>query len=294
VSPLASKGYPQLESTAESTTGLKNPDAILGAIRQHDQTIIVYVAKTLNGDASFPANEVCGNTPSFALPNVLNHGKARKANHDVTAVRVATTTDGIHFTDEGAASGLSDPTTRAFDAIRWLGSGSIVALADGRYGLFFGAGNCLDNDSDGFHFIGYAETDAPVHGPTDLLAWHIVNGLDNPILSTDALTDTAHSRTYPKNAPIVAASGADTLAAAQVAPWTAPTGYATNFFSGRAYDPQAITMEDGRVVIVFAGYNTPQPSLNLGDYRTIGRFELRFPLGYFKSRDEDGNRHERE
>jgi hypothetical protein len=33
---------------------------------------------------------------------------------------------------------------------------------------------------------------------------------------------------------------------------------------------------------VFAGYNTPQPSNNLGDYRTIGRFQLQVPTGYFK------------
>jgi hypothetical protein len=34
------------------------------------------------------------------------------------------------------------------------------------------------------------------------------------------------------------------------------------------------------VTIVFAGYNTPQPSSNLGDYRTIGRFQVWFPVGY--------------
>jgi hypothetical protein len=32
---------------------------------------------------------------------------------------------------------------------------------------------------------------------------------------------------------------------------------------------------------VFAGYNTPQPSNNLGDYRSIGRFQLHVPRGYF-------------
>jgi hypothetical protein len=36
-----------------------------------------------------------------------------------------------------------------------------------------------------------------------------------------------------------------------------------------------------RWTIVFAGYNAPQPSNNLGDYRSIGRFQLRFPPGYF-------------
>jgi len=100
---------------------------------------------------------------AFALTNFVN-GKPRKANDDVIAIRVATTADGINFTDvpvdvgngAGVAAGLNDPKTVALNGIRWLGSGSIIPLADGRYGMFFGAGNCLDNDSDGFHFIGYA------------------------------------------------------------------------------------------------------------------------------------------
>ncbi|HLK41870.1 MAG TPA: hypothetical protein VKV34_00905, partial [Thermoleophilia bacterium] len=59
------------------------------------------------------------------------------------------------------------------------------------------------------------------------------------------------------------------------------------FFSGRAYDPQALYTDDHTVTIVFAGYNTPQPSLNLGDYRTIGRFQLSFARGYFRRPGED-------
>ena len=292
VSPLGSLGYPTLESTAESTAGLVNPDAILGAITRDDTHIVVYVSKTLNGDTAFPKNQQCGKTPAFALPNILNHGKGRNANHDITAVRVAVTEDGINFTDLGsAATGLNDPTTTAFNSIRWLGSGSLIALADGRYGMFFGAGNCLDNDSDGFHFIGYAETDAVVRKPADLLAWHIVNGLDNPVLSTDTLTDTTTTpaRVYPLNPPLVDVTGADELSAAQVAPFSAPAGYATNFFSGRAYDPQAVVSGEDTVTIVFAGYNTPQPSLNLGDYRTIGRFKLKFPADYLKSHERSGD-----
>jgi hypothetical protein len=163
--------------------------------------------------------------------------------------------------------------------------------------MFFGAGNCLDNDSDGFHFIGYAETDAPVRLPSDLLKWHVINGLDNPILSTDTVTDPSGPRPYPLKAPIVNVTEADQLTAAQVAPFTPPApkpplitppgGYASNFFSGRVYDPQAISSGDDTVTIVFAGYNTPQPSNNLGDYRTIGRFQLRFPEGYI-ARGSDG------
>jgi hypothetical protein len=81
------------------------------------------------------------------------------------------------------------------------------------------------------------------------------------------------------------------LTPAQVAPFTPPTpapplvtplgGYNSNFFSGRVYDPQALYTDDHTLTIVFAGYNTPQPSNNLGDYRTIGRFQLQVTPGYF-------------
>jgi hypothetical protein len=243
-------------------------------------TTIIYVAKTLGADTSFPKGEQCPSTPAFALTNLVN-GKPRKANHDVITIRVATTTDGLNFTDVGSAGGLQDQTTVALNGIRWLGSGSILRLADGRYGMFFGAGNCLDNDSDGFHFIGYAETNNKVNAPSDLLSWHVVYGFDNPILSTDTVTDPTGPRPYPLNPPLVNVHGADAVTAAEVAPFTpVPGGFNSNFFSGRVYDPQAIRTDDETVTIVFAGYNTPQPSNNLGDYRSIGRFQLKFPEGY--------------
>src|SRR6516225_6697455 len=153
VSPLASRGYPTLEATAAATAGLQSPDAILGALKLGKVTTIIYVEKQLN--ASTTNN--CQSTPSWALTNIVT-GNPRKANNDVITIRVATTIDGINFTDAGTVSGLQDPATTAFNGIRWLGSGSIIPLSNGRYGMFFGAGNCLDNDSDGFHFIGYAET----------------------------------------------------------------------------------------------------------------------------------------
>ncbi len=195
-------------------------------------TTIIYVEKQL-GVA--PVATQCPKTPSWALTNI-DTGKQRSPNNDVITIRVATTTDGINFTDIGAASGLQDPTSTAFDAIRWLGSGSIIPLSNGRYGLFFGAGNCLDNDSDGFHFIGYAETATAVNSPSDLLNWTLVYGFDNPILSTDTVTDPM-GNTYPAHPPLINVTGADVLTPAQVSPWMPPTGYNTNFFSGRIYDP---------------------------------------------------------
>ena len=128
------------------------------------------------------------------------------------------TTDGINFTDVGPASGLQDPTTTAFNGIRWLGSGSLIALSNGHYGLFFGAGNCLDNDSDGFHFLGYAETVGGVESPSDLQNWTVINGFDNPILSTDTVTDPVAHVTYPAKPPLVDVTGADVLTPAQVSP----------------------------------------------------------------------------
>jgi hypothetical protein len=113
----------------------------------------------------------------------------------------------------------------------------------------------------------------------------VVYGFDNPILSTDTVTDTSVTphRPYPLNPPLVNVLDADALTAAQVEPFVpVPPAYNTNFFSGRVYDPQAVFTDSQTLTIVFAGYNTPQPSNNLGDYRTIGRFQVHFPAGYVK------------
>ena len=297
VSPLASGGYPALDKAALATKGLVDPDAIMGSVRFGEAKTIVYVEKQLNADnagaTALPSAQQCPPTPAFALTNLVNK-KPRKANHDITTVRIATTTDGLNFTDVGAAKGLNDPTTVALNGIRWLGSGSLAPLSNGHYAMFFGAGNCLDNDSDGFHFMGYAETVNVVRIPSDLLNWTVVNGFDNPILSTDTVVDNTNPsapRRYPLNAPVVNVTGADALTAAQVAPYVPPAGgYGSNFFSGRVYDPQAIVKDDRTLEIVFAGYNTPQPSNNLGDYRTIGRFELRTEPHKFAERGGYGRR----
>src|SRR6516162_1847971 len=172
------------------------------------------------------------------------HRASKGENTDIITIRVATTTDGINFTDIGPASGLQDPTSTAFNGIRWLGSGSLIALSNGHYGMFFGAGNCLDNDSDGFHFIGYAETVGEVDSPSDLQNWTVIYAFDNPILSTDTVTDPLTGTTYPANPPLIDVRGINVLTAEQVLPWMPPTvngtTYNTNFFSGRVYYPQAI------------------------------------------------------
>jgi hypothetical protein len=68
--------------------------------------------------------------------------------------------------------------------------------------MFFGAGNCLDNNSDGFHFIGYPETVAEVESPSDLQNWTVIYPFDNPILSTDTVTNPMTGTKYPANPPL--------------------------------------------------------------------------------------------
>ena len=41
-------------------------------------------------------------------------------------------------------------------------------------------------------------------------------------------------------------------------------------YAGRVYGPTAAYLDRKHLTVVFAGYSTPQPSLNLGDYRSIG------------------------
>lgn len=280
VSPLASGGYPALDAKALSTTGLKNPDAIMGAVTNGATTTVVYVEKDPECRHQFPVRPAM---PENARLRADQPGQRQTAQGEPRCDRGSRGHhNGRHQLHRcRRRQRLNDPTTVALNGIRYLGSGSLLRLSDGRYGMFFGAGNCLDNDSDGFHFIGYAETDRPVNQPSDLLSWHVVNGFDNPILSTDTVTDPAGPRPYPVNPPVVNVSGADALTGAQVAPFVPVAGgYNSNFFSGRVYDPQALYTDERTVTIVFAGYNTPQPSNNLGDYRSIGRFQLRFPEGY--------------
>ena len=243
------------------TTGLINPDAILGVFPGQSLTTVLYVSKQLGADTTIlPTSQQCGATPSFAV------SPGRAANHDYVTQRIAYTTDGINFSDLGSVSGLADPTTTSYHGIRYLGSGGVFPLANpdgsynGRYGLLFGAGNCLDGDSDGFHFIGYAET----VNSGDLMHWQVLNGVDNPIVSSGQITDPITSTVYPANTPL-----ADAL------DW--PTSKASNFYYGRAYGATVAYAGPNSLTMVFAGYNTPQPKNNLGNYRSIGVTTVTLP-----------------
>lgn len=248
------------------TNGLINPDAILGVFPNQSVTTVLYVSKVLNGDTNLPPAQQCGSTPKFAV------SPGRAANHDFVTQRLASTTDGINFTDLGPVSGLADQTTVSYHGIRYLGSGGLFPLANadgsynGRYGLVFGAGNCLDGDSDGFHVVGYAETVTPY----DLTTWTVLNGIDNPVISTGQITDTSTTpaTVYPASTPL-----------ADAADW--PTPKASNFYYGRAYGATVAYAGPHTLTTIFAGYNTPQPKNNLGNYRSIGLTTLTLPVTTF-------------
>jgi hypothetical protein len=56
--------------------------------------------------------------------------------------------------------------------------------------LLFSGGDCIDGGSDAFHYIGYAES-------SDLIHWHVVNGINNPIVSTAPFTVAVDSNGVP-------------------------------------------------------------------------------------------------
>jgi hypothetical protein len=231
----------------QDTVGLLNPDGIMavfpsaaGAAAGSDVTVL-YVQKILDGDKSFPATQQCGKAPFSG-----------KSNHDVSNVRLATTSDGIHFTDKGVVSGLNDPTTVDFTKTRWVSPrGTLIdVFGDGSvWGLYFAGGNCLDGDSDAFHFIGYAES-------TDKVHWTVYNDLNRPIASINTITTKnadGNTVTVPANPPVLATQ-----------PW----------FAQRLYAPSAVQIDATHLSMTFAGYGVQTPNTDLLNYRQIGNVVL--------------------
>jgi hypothetical protein len=161
---LVTPGAIENSGVYTNTVGLMNPDAVIGEVPGTFPRKILYVQKQLSADLGFPAAQLCVNSG-------LNPG----TNDDITTVRMAQTSDGVNFTDLGAVSGLNDPTTVSPTGTRWIGSGTLIGLDGGRYGMFFSGGNCIDADSDAFHYLGYAESDDPRH-------WTVLNNILNPII----------------------------------------------------------------------------------------------------------------
>src|SRR3984893_10883880 len=251
-----------LPELANHTFGLVNPDGILGVVPGSSPTKIIYEQKFLNGDntgaTALPAAQQCN---TAWAPYYANNPFGTGVNNDITHLRLAETTDGIHFTDLGILQGLNDPTDVSATGTRWLATaGTILKLQGGKFGLLYSGGGCIDGDSDAFRYIGYAESN-------DLIHWSVVNGLNHPILIASPYTinvDTA-------GLPVFGGGGTPVSVPAKP-----PVGGITSgFFAGRVYAPSATMSEDNDINVFFAGYHTPRPKNGLGDYRTIGRISLR-------------------
>jgi len=248
-----------LPEIAFHTTGLLNPDGILGIDPGSSPLKVIYEQKILKGDntgsTAFPASQQCN---TFWAGYYANNPFGTAVNDDITYLRLAETTDGVNFKDDGILQGLNDPGDVTATGTRWLATaGTILKLAGGRFGLLFSGGGCIDGDSDAFHYIGYAES-------RDLLHWTVVNGINNPVVSTASFTIAVDPNRIP------AAGGAPVTV-----PANAPVvGDAMGWFSGRVYAPSATLYDPHDITVVFAGYRTPKPKNGLGDYRTIGRVSL--------------------
>jgi hypothetical protein len=250
-----------LPEIATHTHGLLNPDGILGVIPGSWPLQIIYEQKILSGDntgsTALPANQQCN---TFWAGYYANNPFGTAVNDDITYLRLAQTTDGINFTDQGALQGLNDPTDVRAVGTRWLATaGTIIKLTGGRFGLLFSGGGCVDGDSDAFHYIGYAES-------RDLLHWTVVNGINNPIISTAPFTMAVDSSGVP-----VSSGGTQITVPSQMP----VAGGTMGFFSGRVYAPSAVRSGLDDATVIFAGYHTQKPKNGLGDYRTIGRVSLR-------------------
>jgi hypothetical protein len=237
----------------QTTNGLLHPDGIMAVFPTAASAAagtplsVLYVEKILSGD----------NTGSTALPAAEQCSKAPfsgKTNHDISKVHLATTTDGINFTEVGIVNGLNDPTTVDYNKTRWISPrGTLIDInGDGsRWGLYFSAGNCLDGDSDAFHYIGYAES-------SDKMNWTVYNDINSPIASVNAITVNNQaggaSVTIPANAPIVPTQ-----------PW----------FAQRLYAPTAVQIDSTHLSMTFAGYGVQTPGNDLLNYRQIGNVVLK-------------------
>ena len=234
-----------VDFAAQRTVGLLNPDGIIAEVPGSSPKTILYLQKILNGDktapTALPVAQQCG------PPKVFNEPAA---SHDISIPRMASTEDGINFTDLGPLNGLNDITGVGPTDIRYFGPrGTLMRFGNGTWGLIFSGGNCLDGDSDAFHFLGFAQS-------TDLRNWTVINGIQNPIASTIPLTVNVNGAdvTVPANQPVV--------------------GNSLGWFNGRIYGPSFVQMGEHDGVMTFTGYHTPRPNDDRGDTRGIGSVRL--------------------
>ncbi|HET9991578.1 MAG TPA: hypothetical protein VFQ65_23775, partial [Kofleriaceae bacterium] len=229
----------------QPTVGLLHPDGIMAvfptapAAPAGTPVTVMYVEKIVDGDkTALPPAQQCKAAPFSG-----------KTNHDISNVRLATTTDGITFTDLGIVAGLNDPTTVDYRGTRWVSPRATLLDLHGDgslWGMYFAGGNCLDGDSDAFHFIGYAES-------TDKLHWTVFNDVDHPIASINTITAAnqldQQMVTVPAHAPVIATQ-----------PW----------FAQRLYAPTAVQVDPTHLSLTFAGYGVQTPGADLLNYRQVG------------------------
>ena len=247
---------PIFKTDVPHTTGLLNPDGIITEVPGSFPRTVMYLQKQRAADnigsTAFPANQQC------AVPPVGADQVGKKANHDIVTPRLATTVDGINFTDLGPVTGLNDSKTVSWTKTRYVGPrGTLVQLPRGRYGLFFSGGNCLDADSDAFHYIGYAES-------SNLRNWMVINGIDNPIASVKQIT--------------VLSNDVDTTGKQIKIPANTPLIATQESFLQRVYSPSATLFGNNQVSLVFAGYKVKGPASDFSNYRTIDRVILKSAL----------------
>ena len=149
--------------------------------------------------------------------------------------------------------GLNDPTTVDYTKTRWISPrGTLIDVnGDGSlWGLYFSGGNCLDGDSDAFHYIGYAES-------TDKMHWTVFNDINHPIASINTITLAngvgGPMVTIPANPPLFPTE-----------PW----------FAERLYAPTAVKIDSTHLSMTFAGYGAQKPGDDLLNYRQIGNVVL--------------------
>jgi len=261
-------------SKGQRTNGLLNPDGIISEVPGSYPRTILYIQKKLDyygqpGSSTTPppavtptsTNGACA-YPQVGTQSVLGGLKASKltTNTDLVTVRLASTTDGINFTDKGAVTGLNTPGTTSYYGTRWIApTGTLIKISNTRYGLFFAGGNCMDADSDSFHYIGYAES-------SNLKTWTVINGIQNPIASVSYVAASPTT--------LLQEGGYFTTAV----PSTAPLINYQSWFAGRVYSPNVMldpSDSTGQTYLVFvAGYSNQKPASNYSSYRTITRFRL--------------------
>ncbi len=216
------------------TSGLQNPDGILGAVpgsgTDANTPVKVLYLKKVKGTATAPAagleaTKLCTDAQSKPLTG-------KTANYDRDELRLATTTDGLSFTDLGPVTGLNNPNDNADkNGFRYVGPrGTVLRYSDGTYGLVFSGGGCEDGDADAYHFIGYAHS-------SDAINWTVDNGPGNPLAQVDY--------SYPSSLPAA-------------------------YYSGRVYSPNVTLNPDGSATLIFSGYRTGAPLPKQGVASAIG------------------------